>query len=143
MHDHNQASIWMIDFAKTVVLPDNVQIDHQSIWSVGNHEDGYLIGINNLISIFEEITANREAAAKSIDLDSTESTLSDSANFISTCGSLAEQDSLVVNPMSALDDDQATRNRLKVRASESSSYASDDQINQSTDLIESLSLSKS
>lgn len=53
----------MIDFAKTVVLPPNVHIDHSSIWSVGNHEDGYLIGINNLISIFEEITANREAAA--------------------------------------------------------------------------------
>lgn len=64
VHDRQQASIWLIDFAKTVVLPPNVHIDHACTWSVGNHEDGYLIGINNLISIFEEITARREAAAE-------------------------------------------------------------------------------
>lgn len=55
VHDQNQARIWLIDFAKTVGLPDHVNIDHNSAWSVGNHEDGYLIGINNLIRIFEEL----------------------------------------------------------------------------------------
>ncbi len=55
VHDRNQASVWLIDFAKTVVLPIDIKIDHGSIWSVGNHEDGYLIGINNLIDIFEEL----------------------------------------------------------------------------------------
>ncbi|XP_063624973.1 inositol-trisphosphate 3-kinase B isoform X3 [Cydia splendana] len=53
VHDKRRASIWMIDFAKTVPVPDNVNIDHNSSWKVGNHEDGYLIGIDNLISIFE------------------------------------------------------------------------------------------
>ncbi|XP_063364842.1 inositol-trisphosphate 3-kinase A isoform X2 [Cydia amplana] len=53
VHDKRRASIWMIDFAKTVPVPDNVNIDHNSAWKVGNHEDGYLIGIDNLISIFE------------------------------------------------------------------------------------------
>lgn len=69
VHDRNQASVWLIDFAKTVVLPNNIKIDHGSIWSVGNHEDGYLIGINNLISIFEELQSclesNQEANEES------------------------------------------------------------------------------
>lgn len=44
--------MWLIDFAKTVALPDDIQINHTSKWKVGNHEDGYLIGVNNLIKIF-------------------------------------------------------------------------------------------
>ncbi|KAF9420740.1 hypothetical protein HW555_003088 [Spodoptera exigua] len=56
VHDKRRASIWMIDFAKTVPVPDNVNIDHDSVWKVGNHEDGYLIGLNNLISIFESLS---------------------------------------------------------------------------------------
>lgn len=61
VHDRNQASVWLIDFAKTVVLPNDIKINHDSIWSVGNHEDGYLIGINNLIEIFEELQSNEES----------------------------------------------------------------------------------
>ncbi|KAK9729234.1 Inositol polyphosphate kinase [Popillia japonica] len=52
VHDRFNANIWLIDFAKTVGLPENISIDHSSKWTVGNHEDGYLIGLNNLISIF-------------------------------------------------------------------------------------------
>lgn len=55
VHDNLNASIWLIDFAKTVELPQNVAIDHNSAWTVGNHEDGYLIGINNMIDIFTEL----------------------------------------------------------------------------------------
>ncbi|CAF4856393.1 unnamed protein product [Pieris macdunnoughi] len=55
VHDKRGASIWMIDFAKTVPVPDDISIDHNSAWKVGNHEDGYLIGLNNLISIFESL----------------------------------------------------------------------------------------
>ncbi|XP_045484721.1 inositol-trisphosphate 3-kinase B isoform X2 [Pieris rapae] len=55
VHDKKGASIWMIDFAKTVPVPDDISIDHNSAWKVGNHEDGYLIGLNNLISIFESL----------------------------------------------------------------------------------------
>lgn len=65
VHDRIQASVWLIDFAKTVVLPNNIKIDHGSIWSVGNHEDGYLIGINNLIDIFEELQSNEESSQES------------------------------------------------------------------------------
>lgn len=55
VHDRNKASIWLIDFAKTISLPSNTEISHKNEWRVGNHEDGYLIGINNLISIFEDL----------------------------------------------------------------------------------------
>ncbi|GLV35554.1 Inositol 145-triphosphate kinase 2 [Carabus blaptoides fortunei] len=52
VHDRYNANVWLIDFAKTLILPSDIDIDHISKWNVGNHEDGYLIGINNLISIF-------------------------------------------------------------------------------------------
>lgn len=52
VHDHSSASVWLIDFAKTLLLPEEISINHSSHWTVGNHEDGYLIGINNLITLF-------------------------------------------------------------------------------------------
>ncbi|XP_025832611.1 uncharacterized protein LOC108736820 isoform X1 [Agrilus planipennis] len=52
VHDRYNANVWLIDFAKTLLLPSNVNIDHNSFWKIGNHEDGYMIGINNIISIF-------------------------------------------------------------------------------------------
>lgn len=55
VHDRHNASVWLIDFAKTVPLPEDTNITHDSTWKVGNHEDGYLIGINNLIEIFSEV----------------------------------------------------------------------------------------
>lgn len=74
VHDRDRANIWLIDFAKTVVLPDDVKIDHNSTWSVGNHEDGYLLGITNLINIFEEIlndNMNDECTTLASDLSTT------------------------------------------------------------------------
>lgn len=53
VHDDSEASIWLIDFAKTYSLPDNIKITHRNKWELGNHEDGYLAGIDNLIRIFE------------------------------------------------------------------------------------------
>uniref|UniRef100_A0A1B6C943 Kinase n=2 Tax=Clastoptera arizonana TaxID=38151 RepID=A0A1B6C943_9HEMI len=58
VHDQNNANVWLIDFAKTLVLPNEMQIDHGSSWVVGNHEDGYLIGVNNLIDIFSELVSS-------------------------------------------------------------------------------------
>ncbi|XP_066595893.1 uncharacterized protein [Prorops nasuta] len=61
VHDFKNAGVWMIDFAKTLPLPPHLpRINHNTEWQVGNHEDGYLIGVNNLIDIFEDIR-NSEA----------------------------------------------------------------------------------
>ena len=57
VHDSEKACIWLIDFGKTVPLPSGLNIDHKSPWVVGNHEDGYLIGIDNLISIYTSLVA--------------------------------------------------------------------------------------
>lgn len=57
VHDDSQASIWLIDFAKTYPLPENTKITHETKWELGNHEDGYLAGVDNLIRIFESIIA--------------------------------------------------------------------------------------
>ncbi|UYV74796.1 ITPKA [Cordylochernes scorpioides] len=53
VHDHNSASVWMIDFAKT--FPVKTPLDHNVDWSLGNHEDGYLQGLNNLMRIFQQL----------------------------------------------------------------------------------------
>lgn len=63
VHDRHLASVWLIDFAKTITLPEHVHIDHNSQWKVGNHEDGYLIGINNLIEIFNELLSQYNSAS--------------------------------------------------------------------------------
>lgn len=55
IHDKTKASIWMIDFGKTVKLPEGHQLKHDTAWRRGNHEDGYLTGVNNLIDLFEEL----------------------------------------------------------------------------------------
>ncbi|XP_014229636.1 serine-rich adhesin for platelets isoform X1 [Trichogramma pretiosum] len=63
VHDARAAGVWMIDFAKTLPLPEHLErIRHDAVWQVGNHEDGYLIGVNNLIDIFKEIVADGVAA---------------------------------------------------------------------------------
>lgn len=59
VHDKHNASVWLIDFAKTIILPSDVKINHASEWIVGNHEDGYLIGLNNLIDVFSEMSKMR------------------------------------------------------------------------------------
>ena len=55
VHDDNHANIWLIDFGKTVAVPPDMEINHKSAWEVGNHEDGYLIGLDNILSIFKEM----------------------------------------------------------------------------------------
>jgi len=53
--DHNDcAGVWMIDFAKTQLIPD-LTLSHRDTWRPGNHEDGYLTGLDNLIDVVGEL----------------------------------------------------------------------------------------
>jgi 1D-myo-inositol-triphosphate 3-kinase len=45
----------MIDFGKTRLLPNDIHITHLKPWIRGSHEDGYLVGLDNLIVLFKEI----------------------------------------------------------------------------------------
>lgn len=60
LHDRRHASCWLIDFAKTDTLPDSIRINHKQNWEVGNHEDGYLIGLNNIIDLFTIVAKELE-----------------------------------------------------------------------------------
>ncbi|XP_043915539.1 inositol-trisphosphate 3-kinase B [Protopterus annectens] len=57
VHDRReQAKVWMIDFGKTTPLPEGQFLSHSIPWVEGNREDGYLWGMDNLISILEEMS---------------------------------------------------------------------------------------
>ena len=50
VHDGEKVGCWMIDFAKSHHVTDR-KMNHRSTWIVGNHEDGYLTGMDNLIEV--------------------------------------------------------------------------------------------
>ncbi|EPY77322.1 inositol-trisphosphate 3-kinase C [Camelus ferus] len=54
VHDHTGlAKVWMIDFGKTVALPDHQTLSHRLPWAEGNREDGYLWGLDNMIHLLQ------------------------------------------------------------------------------------------
>jgi len=54
IHDGNKAGAWIIDFAKTIPLPEEIHcVSHRKPWICGNHEDGYLTGLDSLINVIE------------------------------------------------------------------------------------------
>jgi len=83
VHDSQKAGVWLIDFGKTVSVPEGLSIDHKSPWEVGNHEDGYLIGIENLILLFGDLVTmlkgeDKDDHRSSIQKDKEEKTIAPS-----------------------------------------------------------------
>lgn len=55
VHNADQAVVWLIDFAKSIPLPSGVSITHRAPWVEGSHEDGYLLGLDNLITLMAQL----------------------------------------------------------------------------------------
>ncbi|XP_042201204.1 inositol-trisphosphate 3-kinase A-like [Callorhinchus milii] len=51
--------VWLIDFGKTTALPQGQTLRHDIPWEEGNREDGYLLGLHNLMDIFSQALTQR------------------------------------------------------------------------------------
>ena len=51
--------VWMIDFANC--LPTKEKLNHRTPWSKGNHEEGYLLGLDDIIETFAYMEKHAEA----------------------------------------------------------------------------------
>uniref|UniRef100_A0A4W5MMJ1 Kinase n=1 Tax=Hucho hucho TaxID=62062 RepID=A0A4W5MMJ1_9TELE len=57
IHDHTERSeVWLIDFGKTTGLPEGQTLDHCIPWQEGNREDGYMLGLDNLMRTLGSLT---------------------------------------------------------------------------------------
>lgn len=52
---NNASGAWLIDFTKTMLMTD-ITLTHREPWTLGNHEDGYLFGLDNLIQVSKKPT---------------------------------------------------------------------------------------
>ncbi|XP_066590999.1 inositol-trisphosphate 3-kinase homolog isoform X2 [Prorops nasuta] len=55
IYDNEKVGVWLIDFAKTCQVPDGRKLTHRRPWEEGNHEEGFLFGLDNLIATLEEV----------------------------------------------------------------------------------------
>ncbi|XP_054270172.1 inositol-trisphosphate 3-kinase homolog isoform X2 [Macrosteles quadrilineatus] len=60
MYDDSKVGAWLIDFAKTRPVPTNMTVNHRSAWSPGNHEEGFLYGLDQLIRVLEKVRTGGE-----------------------------------------------------------------------------------
>ncbi|KAK6478844.1 inositol-trisphosphate 3-kinase A [Huso huso] len=66
IHDHNElANVWLIDFGKTTPLSEGQTLTHRAEWCEGNREDGYLWGLDNMVSLVSNIA--RDLPEKTVD----------------------------------------------------------------------------
>lgn len=53
IYDDERVGAWLIDFAKTRRVPDDIKVTHRAPWEQGNHEEGFLYGLDRLIDTIE------------------------------------------------------------------------------------------
>ena len=51
IYDDTKVGAWIIDFAKTLPVPNGSVVNHRKPWVQGNNEDGFLFGLDSLISV--------------------------------------------------------------------------------------------
>lgn len=51
IYDDTKVGAWIIDFAKTNSVPNGMTVDHRKPWVQGNHEEGFLFGLDQLITV--------------------------------------------------------------------------------------------
>eukprot|EP00747_Dinoflagellata_sp_TGD_P155576 gnl/TRDRNA2_/TRDRNA2_177592_c0_seq5.p1 gnl/TRDRNA2_/TRDRNA2_177592_c0~~gnl/TRDRNA2_/TRDRNA2_177592_c0_seq5.p1 ORF type:complete len:548 (+),score=118.57 gnl/TRDRNA2_/TRDRNA2_177592_c0_seq5:102-1745(+) len=51
-----RTGVFWIDFAKTHLVPEGMTITHQRPWEQGNHEDGIILGLDNLIESWSKVS---------------------------------------------------------------------------------------
>lgn len=51
IYDDTKIGAWLIDFAKTRKVPDTMALTHRQPWVPGNHEEGFLFGLDRLIEV--------------------------------------------------------------------------------------------
>lgn len=57
---YGHSGVSWIDFAKTVHPPEGIELTHTNPWSPGNHEDGILTGLENLVSAWRVVVENAQ-----------------------------------------------------------------------------------
>ena len=50
--EEGNTGVWMIDFSKAMRVEQGCPLTHTKPWSLGNHEDGYITGLDNLIKVY-------------------------------------------------------------------------------------------
>lgn len=63
-YDEDSVGAWVIDFAKSRPL-GNLKIDHRREWIQGNHEDGLLFGLDELIKVVQKFCSEKSINMKS------------------------------------------------------------------------------
>ena len=64
--DTEAGGVWMIDFNACSPAPAGVRLDHRSAWEPGNHEDGYLFGLDNLIRIWKDLEVTHRSGSATL-----------------------------------------------------------------------------
>ncbi|XP_025206661.1 inositol-trisphosphate 3-kinase homolog isoform X2 [Melanaphis sacchari] len=55
IYDDTKIGAWLIDFAKTRKVPEHTVLTHRRPWVPGNHEEGFLFGLDHLIESTENL----------------------------------------------------------------------------------------